>query len=506
MEQGQFETSREKALSAEQKAQAAETKTWNSRGQAAITHLKERVDAAEANQAPTYAAEEFKKVSTTLADAEGLFSAQKFKEAYQQAEAGEAGADQVFAKLEEQAEKLRGEYDTFVNKLKTFVQDEFGIKLHSEATLRLGAIDEAIMRKEWGNAFTLYREGTNTVEKAIVATKIHNINTQKAKIEQQIAQYEQQGLFKLTKISAEQLRSETAKVEFDPVLDRYEPEMDYYREGMRALAKVESDLGRLRELAVTEADSRVVRIRTDIDNAREIGARDLAGAAFDGAVDSYEKARDMVIMLRNPIDGVPPINFNELAQQIATAESQATQLNQSALTQRNVVDYLRDLITWTYDMTKFLDQWSPVEDLGRQMIITADLSNEQFAYREAQMNITPRKLLTEAESLYNRVKVVSPPPSMAALHQMALDSFGTFVNSADGFYRYSLYTRYPKRMRERFLANAFSSLERLHAINDTMITTILKQVRVFGLTDFERDLSNELSAFNTYLRREKTAG
>ncbi len=506
MEQGQFESSREKALSAEQKAQSAEVKTWNLRAQAAIAHLKERVDSAEAHQAPAYAGEEFRKVSTALLGAEGLFGSQKFEEAYRQADSGEADADKVFAKLEEQAGKVRGEYDALVNKLKTFVQDPFGVGLHSEATMRLGAIDQAIARKDWGGVFSLYREGTQTVDKAIVATKIHNINTQKAKLEQLIAVNEQQGLFKLTKISAEQMRGELAKVVFDPALDRLKPEVDYYREGVRALAKVESDLGRIREMAVTEADSRITRIRTDIDNAREIGARDMPGGAFDGAIDSYEKARDMVVLLRNPIDGVPPTDFNQLAQQIAAAESEATKLNQMALAQRSTTDYLRDLIVWTYDMTKFLDQWYPVEALGYQMIIQADLTSDMYSYRIAQMEITPRKFLSEAESLYDRVKVVSPPPAMSALHEVALECFATFVKSADGFYRYGLFTRYPKRMRERYLIDAYTSLERLHAMNETMITMILKQVRVYGLTDFERDLSNELSAFSTYLRRDRTAG
>ena len=506
MEQGQFESSREKAISAEQKAQTAEVKTWNSRAQAAIAHLKERVDSAEAHQAPTFAVEEFRKVSASLAGAEGLFGSQKFEEAYQQADGGEADADKVFAKLEEQAAKVRGEYDSHVNKLKTFVQDEFGVGLHSEATLRLGAIDEAIMRKDWGSAFTLYREGTQTVEKAIVATKIHNINTQKARLEQQIAVAEQQGLFRLTKLSGEQLRGELAKVVFDPALDRLKPEVDYYHEGVRALAKVEADLGRIREMAVTEADTKITKIRTDIDNAREIGARDMPGGAFDGAIDRYERARDMVVLLRNPIDGTPPTDFNQLAQQITAAESEATQLNQMALSQRNTTDYLRDLIVWTYDMTKVLDQWYPVEAMGHQLIIQADLTSEMYSYRIAQMDITPRKFLSEAESLYDRVKVVSPPPSMSALHELALGSFATFVKAADGFYRFGLFTRYPKRMRERYLIDAFALLERLHAMNETMITLILKQVRVYGLTDFERDLSNELSAFSTYLRRDKTAG
>ncbi len=506
MEQSQFEPSREKALSAFQKAQSAENKTWNARGQAAVAHLKERVDSAGAHQAPTYAVEEFKKVSASLAGAEGLFGAGKFKEAYQQADAGEVEADQVFAKLDEQAVKVRGEYDTSVNKLKTFVQDEFGVKLHSEATLRLGAIDEAIQRKDWGSAFTLYHEGMQTVEKSIVATKIHNVNAMKGKLEQQIAQNEQSGLFLLTKVKPEEIRAEIAKVDFDPVIDRLKPEVDYYREGMRALTKVETNLAQMHEMAITEADTKVTKIRTDIDDAREIGARDLTAAAFDSAVDSYEKARDMVHILREPIAGVPPTDFNQLAQQISTAESQASQLNQSALTQRNAVSYLTSLIRWTYDMTKFLDEWVPVEDMGRQMIQVAASNSQVDAYRQFQINITARDLLTEAERLLEGIKVVSPPPSVAELHQMALSSFTMFVKSADGFYRYGLYERYPERMRNRYLTIAFTSLERLHAMNDTLIMAILKQVRVFGLTDFERDLSNELSAFNTYLRRDKTAG
>lgn len=506
MDQGQYAESLKLALSSDEKARNAETKTWNTRAAAAIATLKERVAQAERSQASTYATEDFKRVTQTLAEAESLFAAQQFKESYQKTETGSVEADQVFARLDTQAGVVRGEFDAQVNLLKTFVMDDFGLKLHQESTVRLGAIDEAIQRKDLPEVFSLYQDGNNRVQKSIAATKLHNINSQKEKLLAQVSSAEQNGLFRIVTFSADSLRTEVGKVDYDPQLDRLKPDANLYREATRGLAKVEMDLARMRETAITAADSRVQKVRADIDNARQIGARDLTATAFDSAVDSYEKARDMLSLLRNPVEGTPPVDINQLADQLAAAESMSTQLNSAAVSQRNSVDFLRDLVVWTYDMTRFLDDWYPIEQLGQQMIRTAASSSQVDAYREFQINIDARRLLTEAERLAERVRIVSPPAEMQSLQQMALLSFNKFVEAADGFYRYGLYSRYPERLRDRYLSQAFSSLERLHGMNETLIKAIIRKVRTHGLEEIERDLSNELQSFTTYLQRDKTAG
>ncbi|MCC6733765.1 MAG: hypothetical protein IT394_11100, partial [Candidatus Omnitrophica bacterium] len=406
----------------------------------------------------------------------------------------------------DQAAAVRKDYDTQVNQLKTFVMDDFGLKLHQESTVRLGAIDEAIQRKDLPQVFSLYQEGMTRIQKASAATKLHNINTQKEKLLAQVNTAEQNGLFRVVPFTAESLRADIGKVDFDPQLDRLKPEADLYREAARGLAKVESDMSKIRETAIAAADTRIQKIRTDIDNARQIGARDLTATAFDGAVDSYEKARDMLALLRNPVEGTPQVNVNQLADQIASAESVASQLNTAAVNQRNSVDFLRDLIVWTYDMTRFLDDWYPIEQLGQQMIRTAASDSRVDAYREFQIDIDARRLLTESERLAERVRIVNPPAEMQSLHQLALLSFNKFVEAADGFYRYGLYSRYPERLRDRYLSHAFASLERLHGMNETLLIAIMKKVKAFGLVEIERDLSNELATFTTYLQRDKTAG
>lgn len=506
MDQGQYEESRTLAVSAEEKAHAAETRTWNTRAASGIATLKERVAKSDQSFAATYATDEFKRVSQTLAEAEALFASSQFKEAFQKTETGAGEADQVFARLEDQAAAVRKDYDTQVNQLKTFVMDDFGLKLHQESTVRLGAIDEAIQRKDLPQVFSLYQEGMTRIQKASAATKLHNINTQKEKLLAQVNTAEQNGLFRVVPFTAESLRADIGKVDFDPQLDRLKPDADLYREAARGLAKVESDMSKIRETAIAAADTRIQKIRTDIDNARQIGARDLTATAFDGAVDSYEKARDMLALLRNPVEGTPQVNVNQLADQIASAESVASQLNTAAVNQRNSVDFLRDLIVWTYDMTRFLDDWYPIEQLGQQMIRTAASDSRVDAYREFQIDIDARRLLTESERLAERVRIVNPPAEMQSLHQLALLSFNKFVEAADGFYRYGLYSRYPERLRDRYLSHAFASLERLHGMNETLLIAIMKKVKAFGLVEIERDLSNELATFTTYLQRDKTAG
>lgn len=157
-------------------------------------------------------------------------------------------------------------------------------------------------------------------------------------------------------------------------------------------------------------------------------------------------------------------------------------------------------------MTRFLDDWYPIEQLGQQMIRTAASDSRVDAYREFQIDIDARRLLTESERLAERVRIVNPPAEMQSLHQLALLSFNKFVEAADGFYRYGLYSRYPERLRDRYLSHAFASLERLHGMNETLLIAIMKKVKAFGLVEIERDLSNELATFTTYLQRDKTAG
>jgi hypothetical protein len=505
MEQNQFDASRILGQSAEEKAKAAEIKTWNLRASAAISQLKARLAEAETGRAATYAQSEYNRATATLAQGEATFAVQKFKEAYESADTGKGEAEQVFTKLTDEAQLVRGEYDNLTGQLKSFVQDDFGANLHTEATFRLGSLDAAILHNDLPQVFKLYEEGMETVHKAIVATKLHNINSQKEKLAAQTGSAEKGGLFQFSDVSAPSLRESIGKVDYDPALDRLKPDADIYREGLRTLAQVEAELGRLQDAALTKAESRVQKVRTDIDNAREIGARELAPGVFNGAVDAYEKSRDMAYLLRTKLGGAESVDFVKLGAQIRSAEDQAGQLNQTAIGRRNTVDYIRDLILWTYDMTRFLDQWYPVEQLGIQMILTAAPTSQVDSYAEFQTGISAKQLLVEAKRLHERVAVVTPPPEEASIHQIALESFAKFAETAESFQKFGLYNRYPRRLRERFLADGFASLERLHQLNDRLLTTILGEVKKYDLQDFERDLSEELTAFTNYLRREKKA-
>lgn len=505
MEAADYAASLELARTAEQQALESETETWKIRASNAIAELTTRLSEADASRAPTYAKEEFQKATQTLSQASARFSASAFREGFELADQGKGEAEQVFAKLNDEVQLVRSEYNELVNLLKSFVQDDFGTQLHSEAVLRLGSLDDAILKNDLTRAFGLYEEGMDTVQKQTVAVKLHNVNAQKEVLTAQIAEADQAGLFQFSNVSAESLRQELVKAEFDPVLDRLKPDANVYRETLRLLAQVESELARLREAAIANADIRVQKIRTDIDNAREIGARGLVPGVFDSAVDTYERARDMIYLLRTDLEGTQTVTFLTLGEQIRAAEAQAAALNQSAIGRRNSVDYMRDLILWSYDMTRFLDQWKPVESMGKEMILTAAPTSQIDSYDEFQTEIKARQLLLEAERLYERVRLVQPPAAEAAVHATAVRSFATFVRAADGFHKFGLYTRYPTRMRERFLAEAFATMEQLHMFNAELLLQILTQVRVYELNDFERDLSEELMAFGNYLRREKAA-
>jgi hypothetical protein len=79
-----------------------------------------------------------------------------------------------------------------------------------------------------------------------------------------------------------------------------------------------------------------------------------------------------------------------------------------------------------------------------------------------------------------------------------------FVRVADSFYRYGQYNRYPKRVRQGFLATAYQDLERLHQLNERLILVLIQQSKAYDLTEFERELADEFNAFKSYLRRERT--
>ena len=112
--------------------------------------------------------------------------------------------------------------------------------------------------------------------------------------------------------------------------------------------------------------------------------------------------------------------------------------------------------------------------------------------------------LREAERLYERVTPLSPPAAQAEFHGEALNAFRLFLKTADGFYRFGQYARYPERVRVRFLAGAFQDLEKLHLVNDHMISTMLKQVSRYDMIEFEREFADEFNAFKSYLRRDKS--
>ncbi|MCA9431549.1 MAG: DUF4398 domain-containing protein [Candidatus Omnitrophica bacterium] len=505
MKSSNYTDSLSAARVAKEKAETAETRTWEARAKTSIADLNKKRADAETGRGPTYAEEEFGKMARTLKEAEADFAAGNFKEAYQASDRGHQEADQVFARLKDEARLVRGDYDRQVALLKTFVEEDTGRAFLEQATLRLGRIDDAILNEDLGRAFALYEEGDREVTSQIQAIKVININNKISNLKARVQEDQANGLFQFVDTTADEYMAQLNGVEYDPELDRLKPNQDLYTEAIRELARYESELDRMKDRAISNVETRIQRVRTDIDNAREIGARDLVKAVFDSAVDSYEKTRDLLYVIRNNLESETPANFVTLGNQLGQAESQAAQLNQTVIGQRNSVDYLRDLILWTYDMTRYLDQWYPIEELGYQMIMIAEPTSAVDSYSEMQTGISAADLLTEAERLYDRISPITPPPDQAQLHALALASFKKFLESADGFYRYGQYSRYPKSQREGFLYQAFTHLEELHLMNERLMVAILRQVRDYDLVDFERELADEFKAFKTYLRRDKTA-
>jgi hypothetical protein len=504
MDDKDYAASRQLATDARSKAETAEFETWKERSTKAIADLAAGVERASENRAPTYAEAEFGTATRTLEEAQAAAAKQQFQEAYVAADRGARELEAVFARLEDEARLVRGEYDRLVGTLKSYVEDDFGRALHVQAVARLGQIDDAILRNEYRRIFDLYEEGTAEVNNQIVATKVHNINVKRDALVAAIGEATSMGLFALVEQSAEGLQTELAAITYDPALDRLKPEVDYYTETVRELARIEGEIERLRDAALTNIEDRVQQVRTDIDNAGKIGARELVPSTFNAAVDSFEMARDMAYLVRNDLEGSEGVTFTAMSQQLASAEALADELNQAAIVKNNSVNYLRDLVFWTFDMTRFLDQWYPVEELGYEMILTSAPGTEADTYAVMQVGIDASDLLKEAERLYRRVQPITPPPPQADLHALALRSFRLFVKAADGFYRFGQYNRYPKRMRQRFLAEAFQDLERLHQLNDELLVDLMVQVQAYDLEDFEREFADEFNAFKSYVRRDKT--
>jgi hypothetical protein len=504
MEDDRYAESLELARAAETSAQTAESETWKTRATEALQELGEGVAQAEQDRAPTYAEAEFDAVSRTLHEAQSHANATEFKQAYEAADRGKGQLEEVFARLTDEARLVRGDYDRLIGDLKTFVQDDFGRERHMEATARLGRIDEAILRNNYRDIFNLYEEGEHEVQNQIVAVKLHNVNEKRKEISDRIARAQNAGLFQFVERGGEGIAADLAQIEYDPVLDHLDDSIDYYSEATGRLARLEDELNRLQESALANIDRRIEKIRTDIDNAGQIGAREMVPAVFNSAIDNFELARDMLYLMRTDIGGEKEPTFGALGQQLAAAEAQAAQLNRAAIVKNNSVNYLRDLIFWTFDMTRFLDQWYPIEEAGLQMIETSSPSNAADTYKVLQTGISARDLLREAERLYQRVQPLTPPDAQQEAHTQALRSFEMFVRVADSFYRYGQYNRYPKRVRQGFLATAYQDLERLHQLNERLILVLIQQSKAYDLTEFERELADEFNAFKSYLRRERT--
>ena len=159
METGAYSESLAAARTAKEKAESAETRTWEARAQASIAELNEKRARAEESRGPTFAEDEFAKMARTLRESEADFSQGNFEQAYTASDRGHQEADQVFARLRDEARLARGNYDRQVALLRTFVEEETGRNFLQQATLRLGRIDEAILNGELGQVFRSLRRG-----------------------------------------------------------------------------------------------------------------------------------------------------------------------------------------------------------------------------------------------------------------------------------------------------------------------------------------------------------
>lgn len=453
MDNREYESSNTQADQAYAKATEAEKITWNIRSENLIAEWQQRFAKAKEDFAETKAPEPLEQSETHAVEARAEFAVSNFHSAYKSAVKAMEALDRTNQKLAQEATKTLEMMRSESERIGKLAMDATGREMQGQLIALIAIAEPARQNENWNKVFSTENQFEQTLDQVETQLKVHNLTSLKNQVQDSLTQAQQKGTASFLPEKVEQITQQLNDI--NPTAN-----VENYEETRQELLALQEEVDQFPAYADAEIESRIARMREQLNEARLAGALEVNPELYADAVESYKA------VLTYPRG--EETDYNELFSLVQTASEKSENTFESTTLAVDVRDYRDLLSSYLTEMQSLLDSFSPVTDYSKRFHIAAESSRQVNVYREMQPEIQTTALRRRANLLLERAQEITPPPTQEHLHQVAMRSFREFVEMAKLFEHFGDYEKYDRDLRELYIAQAYESLERLKKNNSAL--------------------------------------
>jgi len=343
--------------------------------------------------------------------------------------------------------------------LQTLAVDEPGRKMIGQLIETAAQARTAQEQLNYQAIFALEKGFIASAQTTELQLKTHNLNTQRAALQAEIAGLRQKGITHfLTKETGD---LEAALAAMNPLALA-----EQYGDATAQLKTWGEELAQYPAKAEIRIQESIASMQKQLTESRQAGALDVIPEEYADAVEAYKLA------LSYPKGS--GTNYNELYQLMSAAESKSQAAFDATNLGIQVRTYDENVKSYLTEMNSLLDSFSSVTDFSDRMLVASSTNRNVDVYKELQYDLTATALRARSIILRDKARQLDPPAPRKAVHDVAVSTFEEFVLMAGLFERFGEYEKYDKSLRDVYVQEAYRKLDNVKQLTATVQTMLLQ--------------------------------
>ncbi|HNT35436.1 MAG TPA: hypothetical protein PKH07_10615, partial [bacterium] len=442
MDQKDYAASNALADQAQSIFKAAEETAWKTRFEEDIAKLDFHIQKAAEQGALEKAPDLYALSVATQGSAKTLATQGQYKAAEEQALLGLKQTQDTLEHLGSKSTEITQQLETRAEELHGLVSDEAGRQRLEQFVQFLGSVQHADRQEDFATVFNLEKQSGDVFKSVRTSIEDHNLVDLANSAGQLLVDYQKSGL---ALVAADEWQATRDQLLQEQQLIGQKD----YEDSRNTLSEILSRSQGMQEMAQTNAMNRLDTLRSKMNEIQQSGGSELLPGEFEQTLQSYREAQQALESKDWPY--------------IYDALKRAEQ-SVSVMDDRTKVTFLenryKDLIRSHLQEKRSLEKgFDSVLELPVDFYLQAKSSAQVDIYKYLQKDMRTNILSKRSSLLLDKVKNIEPPPSMLAVHSLALDTFTELNIMARLFEKYGQYDQFGEEQRLIAVKQAFEHYE-----------------------------------------------
>ncbi|MBE7559721.1 hypothetical protein HS125_12555 [bacterium] len=417
---------------------SAESRSWERRVAELAPQAEGEIAFLTNNLAVQYATDYFRPALDAFLDMRGNRAAGLYKEAYAAGERCLVEAGKARGQLEASLESVVARETRRLEQLGEIVSDEVGIAM-AESGRAAGRT--AVVTRRTGDlraSFVAYENLSKALDGAVAQVVTRNRQVMYAQRKAQLDAWRATGAEPLAAATFKSLSEQIESLLAGPA-----PLAN--NERIRgADQQIAAELDVMEETIRLSTEQMLAETRSNLESAAQEGGGRIFPNRFMRAEAAWRQAGDMP----------KGRNYPEVAAAVVDARNQSIELVEAIRLYRAEGVYRTAAYREIDNANNLLKKFAYVIEVGPLGWRTAQSSHRADLFAGVQRIISASEFYLTAQTLEQRVKDMTPPPTMVKLHALVVQSFEELTLTGELFQKYGDYT-YGTESRRKFIEAAF---------------------------------------------------